>query len=184
MRSGIPSCSRAGCEERYEPPTAGTYPDWERPCNGQRPHTSQTWNVGSAHRPRRRAGEYDARGRFPGDRRSRLNLQVVADARRSPRAGTARERDPLRGHQDGLLLARPRPGAARDRRHRHRRDRLPRLLHLLPRGRAAGAARGLAALLEASSASSGSASTRASPAGWRGRRRRSSSARTRWPTRG
>ena len=56
-----------------------------------------------------------------------------------PRA--ARERDPLRGHQDRLLLARPRSRPARDRRHRDRRDRMSRLLHLLPRGRSPGAAR-------------------------------------------
>ena len=66
---------------------------------------------------------------------------------RAPQPRAARERDPLRGHQDRLLIARPRPRPPRDRRHRHRRDGVPRLLHLLPRGRQARAARRLTALL-------------------------------------
>ena len=41
-----------------------------------------------------------------------MSLELVGSERDAARARAARERDPLRGDQDGLVVARPRPGAA------------------------------------------------------------------------
>ncbi len=82
--------------------------------------------------------------RWPHGKEARVTVSPLHGRR--TRSRPARERDAVRGHQDRLVVARPRPRARRDRRDRHRRHRLPRLLRLLPRGGAARAARRLAAL--------------------------------------
>ena len=112
---------------------------------------------------RRLAGRYDCAPcpfrTHPGRVRRARPVSCLAPSR----AGTC-----TRSSTRCQLDARPRPGAARDRRPGQRGDRLPRLLHLLRRAgrRLAGAAGGVRSVRRAGRAGSASSPARVWPAGW------------------
>ena len=114
----MPPPSRAGA---HKPRTVPTLWPERRACNGSKSLRLSASYVRSAH-----TGDLGPRLRC-----ARRDGSLDHRRHQRPRAGAARERDAVRRHQDGLVLAGPGPRAAGHRGHRHRRDRLPRLLHLL-----------------------------------------------------